>query len=283
MEDGSDSPLRSFFKSIFNKNGHDLEDHILEAREEGEIEGDEVSMLLNILELDSRKVTEVLVPRMDMTCVEAASTVAEAAAAIVKQGNHSRIPVYHETRDHIVGVVHAKDLLPPLMEGDGRFPISDIMRPALFVPEETQLDEMLSLFKKEKVHIAVVHDHYGGTSGIVTMADILEEIVGEMADEHEAERPDEIEYTEDGALLVAGKVPLEDVCELCAVSIESEHVDSIGGYLAALAGHIPSPGEHFDLQNRRFTIRAADERHIILIRIDTLEQEEEDETQQAED
>lgn len=273
MEDGSDSRFRSFFKSIFNKNGHDLEDHILEAREGGEIEGEEVSMLLNILELDERHVTEVMVPRTDMTCVEEKSNVADAAAAIAQQGNHSRIPVYRDNRDHIVGIVHVKDLLPPMMEGTATSPITDLMRPALFVPETTRLDDMLSIFKREKVHIAVVQDIYGGTAGIVTMADVLEEIVGEMADEHDAERPEEIERTEDGALLVSGRVPLDEICALCAVEIDSDHVDSIGGYVAALAGRVPHTGEYFDIQGRRFTIMAADERHIILLRIDELEEE----------
>ena len=271
MDEGSDSRFTNIFKKLFGSNGQQLEEHILEAKAEGELESDEVSMLLNILDFDEKLVTEIMVPRTDMACADAQSTVQDIADIIVNQGAHSRIPIYKETRDHIIGVVHAKDLLKPLLEGKDDMPIRELMRQAFFIPEESCLDEVLSSFKREKLHMAIVQDEYGGTSGMVTMEDVLEEIVGEIADEYDQERPDEIAELPDDIFIVSGRVPLDEVCERCSLNLESTDVDSIGGYLAAMAGRIPNEGEFFTFDGRRFTILEADERQVWSIRIEPLE------------
>ncbi|QJB57668.1 hemolysin family protein [Pseudodesulfovibrio sp. zrk46] len=271
MDEGSDSRFTNIFKKIFGSNGQDLEEHILEARAEGEIEGDEVSMLLNILDFDEKEVTEIMVPRTDMDCVAVDSSVKDVASVILNEGSHSRIPIYKDTKDHIVGVVHAKDLLAPLLDGNGDQPIEGLMRPAFFVPEEMCLDDVLSAFKREKIHLAIVQDEYGGTSGIVTMEDVLEEIVGEIADEYDQDRPDEIEELSDDVFIVSGRVPLDEVCDRCSLCLESEDVDSIGGFVAAMAGRIPNVGEFFTFDGKRFTVLEADERQVWAIRIEPLE------------
>lgn len=271
MDEGSDSRFTTIFKKLFGTNGQQLEEHILEAKAEGEIEGDEVSMLLNILDFDDKKVTEIMVPRTDMACADAESTVKDIADIIVTQGAHSRIPIYRETKDHILGVVHAKDLLTPLLEGQTEKPITELMRTAFFVPEEMCLDDVLSAFKREKLHMAIVQDEYGGTSGMVTMEDVLEEIVGEIADEYDQERPEEIQELPNEVFIASGRVPLEDVCEKCAMDLESPDVDSIGGYIAAMAGRIPRVGEFFTFDGRRFTVLEADGRQIWSIKIEPLE------------
>jgi len=272
LDDGSDSRFTNIFKKLFGSNGQQLEEHILEAKAEGEIEGDEVSMLLNVLGFDEKQVTEIMVPRTDMACAEKNSTVQDIADIIVTQGAHSRIPIYKDTRDHIVGIVHAKDLLVPLLEGKQNMPVTELMRQALYIPEESNLDEVLSSFKREKLHMAIVQDEYGGTSGMVTMEDVLEEIVGEIADEYDQERPEEIEEISKGTYIVSGRVPLDEVCEKCELHLESEDVDSIGGFLAAMAGRIPNEGEFFTIEGKRFTVLEADDRQVWSIRIAPLEE-----------
>ena len=268
MDEGSDSRFTTIFKKIFGTNGQHLEEHILEARADGEIESDEVSMLLNILDFDKKHVTEIMVPRTDMVCAANNSSVKDIADIIISQGAHSRIPVFKETKDHIIGVVHAKDLLKPLLEGLDNMLIAELMRSVYFVPEEMCLDDVLSAFKREKLHMAIVQDEYGGTSGMVTMEDVLEEIVGEIADEYDQERPDEIQSFDNNTFIVSGRVPLDEVSEKCDLELESENVDSIGGYITAMAGRIPHQGEFFTFDGKRFTVLEADDRQIWSIRIE---------------
>lgn len=271
MDEGSDSRFTNLFKKLFGSNEQQLEERILEARKEGEIESDEVSMLLNILEFDEKHVTEIMVPRTDMECADVTSSVMDIANIIINQGAHSRIPVYKDTKDHIVGIVHAKDLLPPLLRGENHFPVAELMRKAFFVPEELCLDEVLSAFKKEKQHMAIVQDEYGGTSGMVTMEDVLEEIVGEIADEYDENRPEEIQVLPSDTFIVSGRTPLDEVCEKCSLNLESNDVDSIGGFLAAMAGRIPDRNEFFTFDGRRFTVLEADDRQIWSIKIEPLD------------
>lgn len=270
MDEGSDSRFTNIFKKIFGTNGQQLEEHILDAKAEGEIESAEVSMLLNILTFDEKHVTEIMVPRTDMVCVHLDSTVKDVVDIVVNNGAHSRIPVYQDTKDHIIGVVHAKDLLKPLLEGQDDMPVRSLMRSAFFVAEELHLDDVLSALKREKLHMAIVQDEYGGTSGMVTMEDVLEEIVGEIADEYDRERPDEILEMSDGSYVVSGRVPLDEVSQRCGLDLESTDVDSIGGYIVAMAGRIPRQNEFFTFCGKRFTILEADERQVWSIKVETI-------------
>ncbi|MCJ2163902.1 MULTISPECIES: hemolysin family protein [unclassified Pseudodesulfovibrio] len=268
MDEGSDSRFLTIFKKIFGSNSHHIEEHILEAKADGELDSHEVSMLLNVLELDEKLVEEIMVPRTDMVCADSASTVKDVAEIIVQQGAHSRIPIYQDSKDYILGVVHAKDLLAPLLEGRMDALVHDLMRPAYFVYEETPLNEVLSSFKREKLHMGIVQDEYGGTSGMVTMEDVLEEIVGEIADEYDQQRPDEIQESSDGTFIVSGRTSLEEVSQKYALGLESEDVDSIGGFLAAMSGRIPAQGELFTFNGWRFTILEADDRQIWTIKVE---------------
>ena len=271
MDEGSDSRFLSVFKNIFGSHDQHIEEHILEARADGEIDRNEVSMLLNVLELDQKMVKEIMVPRTDMVCAESGSQVREVADIIVSGGSHSRIPVIEGSKDYIVGVVHAKDLLESFLRDQVEEPINGLMRPPFFVQEEEKLDEVLSALKRERLHMAIVRDEYGGTAGIVTMEDVLEEIVGEIADEYDQGRPEEITELADGVYVVSGRVPLDEVSERCAIDLESKDVDSIGGFLAVMAGHIPNPGEFYTFDNHRFTVLEADDRQIWSIRIEPLD------------
>lgn len=271
MDEGSDSRFFSVFKKIFGSHDQHIEEHILEARADGEIDRDEVSMLLNVLELDEKRVKEIMVPRTDMICAESGTPIREVADIIVSKGAHSRIPVFDGTKDHIIGVVHAKDLLESFLHDRVNDPVNGLMRPPFFVNEKEKLDDILAALKQEKLHMAIVRDEYGGTAGIVTMEDVLEEIVGEIADEYDEERPEEIRELPDDVFIVSGRVPLDEVSERCSLTLESEDVDSIGGFVTAMAGRIPRPGEFYTFDNRRFTVLKADERQIWSLKIEPLE------------
>ncbi len=188
--------------------GHDdeesLEKAILEARAEGEVEPDEESMLLGILRFNDLQVQDTMTPRTDIDCVPDDMPLPDVARIIVRSG-HSRIPVYHETRDNIVGIVHAKDVLHSLLDAHNQNaqaadpPAAAVMREPFFVPETKSIRTLLQEFRARKQHIAIALDEYGGTSGLITIEDVLEEIVGDIEDEHDAPRQEDIRPLGDGA------------------------------------------------------------------------------------
>ena len=195
-------------------------------------------------------VREVMVPRTDMIGLEDTATVQEAVDIIGSSGL-SRLPVYHETLDDICGVLYAKDLL--LCVGKDTCPnsVAALVRDAYFVPETKPIDTLLVEMRGRKTHLALVADEYGGTAGLVTIEDLLEEIVGEIFDEYDRAEPMVIEL-EDGSLLLDGRVPIDDFNDLLGTAIELE-ADSIGGLFIELAGHIPAPGETIEVEGVRIT------------------------------
>ena len=173
-----------------------LEKAILEARAEGEVEPDEESMLLGILRFNDLQVQDTMTPRTDIDCVPEDMPLPEVARVIVTSG-HSRIPVFRETRDNIVGILHAKDILSSLLSPEtGKQELSAIMRDPFFVPETKPIRALLQEFRARKQHIAIALDEYGGTSGLITIEDLLEEIVGDIEDEHDAPRQEDIREIE---------------------------------------------------------------------------------------
>lgn len=270
MDESSDSRFWSKLRNIFKKNGHALEEHILDAQGEGELKDEDVSMLLNVLDLSDTTVADIMVPRTDIVCAEADSDVKDIARLIIENG-HSRIPIFQENRDQMVGIVHAKDLLHFLM-ADAETPpkASAIMRETIFVPETTNVKSLLRSFQTRQVHLAIVLDEYAGTSGLVTLEDVLEEIVGEIEDEYDVHRPDDVQVLEDGALLVSGRTELEELADEHGLPLASQMVDTIGGYVSQHAGRIPAAGEIFELDDRRFTIREADAKQVRTILIEPL-------------
>ena len=270
MDEGSDSRIRTLLRSIFGKNDSPLEEHILEAKDDGEIKGEEVHMLLNVLELEDKLVADVMVPRTDMVAADVDATPRDIAELITEHG-HSRIPIYEGSRDNILGIVHAKDLLASILRpADAPESLRELVRAAYFVPDTTNLKQLLRTFQTERVHMAIALDEYGGTSGMVTMEDVLEEIVGEIEDEYDAERPEEFREQEDGSLLVSGRAWLEDLEDRYGISLDSDQVDTLGGYLSQHAGRIPQEGETFTIDARQFTVRSATPKSIDLVHIQAL-------------
>ncbi len=251
--------------------GHDdqesLEKAILEARADGEVEPYEESMLLGILRFNDLQVQDTMIPRTDIDCVPDDMPLQEVARIIVRSG-HSRIPVYKDTRDNIVGILHAKDVLSSLLEqGDDEPSVSTVMREPFFVPETKSIRTLLQEFRARKQHIAIALDEYGGTSGLITIEDVLEEIVGDIEDEHDAPRQEDIRPLGENVYELTGRALLEDIEDL-GVDLDSDEVDTIGGYLSMEAGHVPGPGERFTLRGWTFTVLEADRKLIIRLRME---------------
>lgn len=266
MDEGSNGSILSSIRNLFRKSDSPLEEHFRDAVEEGEINSEDVRILQNVIDLEDKRVSEIMTPRPDIICAEVDSAIGEVAELIVQHG-HSRIPIYEDNRDHIVGVVHAKDVLSPLLTPQSpQATLADLMRPPHFVPETTNLRTLLRDLQSTRIHMAIVLDEYGGTAGLVTLEDVLEQIVGEIGDEHDVLRPEEVQEMPDGTMLVSGRVPLDEFNELFDLELASDQVETIGGYFCELAGRIPAKGETFTMGGWRFLVEEADAKHIETVR-----------------
>ncbi|SNS24844.1 magnesium and cobalt transporter [Humidesulfovibrio mexicanus] len=267
MDEGSNGTILSAIRNLFRKADSPLDEMFKDAVAEGEIKSDDVRVLQNVIDLEDRHVSEIMIPRPDIICAEQDSPLAEVAELIIQHG-HSRIPIYRDNRDHMVGVVHAKDILGPLLQPSADQPlVTGIMRPVHFVPETTNLKSLLHDMQSRKIHLAVALDEYGGTAGLVTMEDVLEQIVGEIGDEYDSLRPEDVQELPDGSQIVSGRVSLDEINERFGLELNSELVESIGGHISELAGRIPAVGESFDLGEWRFQVHEADAKHIETLRV----------------
>jgi CBS domain containing-hemolysin-like protein len=205
-----------------------------------------------VVEFATKIVREVMVPRTDMICLEDTATLSE-SVGVVRASGCSRLPVYHDTLDDIRGVLYAKDLLVCIESDACPTEIAGLAREPYFVPETKPVDELLVEMRQRKVHMALVADEYGGTAGLVTIEDLLEEIVGEIFDEYDRAEPMVTEL-DGGDMLLDARVPIDDFNDLFGTAIELE-ADSIGGLFVELAGHIPVPGESIVVEGVRITAR----------------------------
>ncbi|MDR1137512.1 MAG: hemolysin family protein [Synergistaceae bacterium] len=219
----------------------DLEIMVNESGESGAIEEDERKMISGVISFEETRVSEIMVPRTDMKAISSDTTVACASAMFLKSG-HSRVPVYETKLDEITGILYVKDLLEPLSRGALEDGVGAFQRSPLFIPETIKTDEAFDLMKKSKKHIAIVVDEYGGTAGLVTLEDLIEEIVGDIQDEYDDEIPDVLEERE-GVYLVQGYVNLDELSETMGYPFEFEDVDTVAGMLLSLKGNFPEEGE----------------------------------------
>ena len=234
--------------------------------EEGTIEAEERDMIEGIFEFGDTTVKEVMVPRIDMVCAEI-SMPPKDFLALVQKTRHSRIPIYRERVDHIEGVVYVKDLLSILSTGQD-WEIARIMRDSYFVPENKNIDELLREFKNAKVHIAIVVDEYGGVSGIATIEDLLEEIVGEIIDEFDTEsaEPKVLPIGAD-AFMVDASVGIDQLNELWSVSFEGEGFDTLGGFVYQRLGKIPSLGDSVEYDGLKIEVVSTAGRRLKRLRV----------------
>ena len=215
----------------------------------GALEEEEKEMIHSIFELGDTVVREVMTPRTDMVCADVADPVSKGVEIVIKEG-YSKVPVFEEDIDHIVGVVHDRELLIAVSRGEEDTVLRSIMRPIKAIPENKKVDELLREMQAEKVSVAIVVDEYGGTAGLVTMEDLLEEIVGEIMDEYDAEQqdqPPQMKELPNGDVIVDARMNIDDVNEQLGLSLPTEDFESIGGYTFGLFGRVPMPGEHLSI------------------------------------
>jgi CBS domain containing-hemolysin-like protein len=236
------------------------------AEQRGVVQHGERDMIHSVFELADTIVREVMVPRTDVVWIERGKMVGQALALALRSG-FSRIPVIGENVDDVVGVVYLKDVAARAQDGQGRATrVEEIMRPALFVPESKPVDQLLREMQSRRTHIAIVIDEYGGTAGLVTIEDILEEIVGEIADEYDVERPPVVWLDED-RVRVSARLSVEDLGELFGVVLPNGDVETVGGLLARELGRVPIPGASVEIAGLRLTAESAGGRRN---RIDTV-------------
>jgi CBS domain containing-hemolysin-like protein len=238
------------------------------GEEEGIINEEENAMIRSIFALGDTVVREVMVPRTDMACIPIDAPVRDVLDTIIECG-HSRIPVYEGTMDNIVGLLYAKDLLKLWGRDEAGINLRSIMRPPMYIPESKNLEEMLQEFRRKRIHLAIVVDEYGGTSGLLTIEDLLEEIVGDIQDEYDTEEELLIEEA-DGSVLIDARLPIEELEEHFGIKIERDKFDTVGGLAFHLTGRIPESGEVVISENLMITILEADERRVIKMRIERL-------------
>jgi CBS domain containing-hemolysin-like protein len=238
--------------------------------EEGTIEVEEREMIEGIFEFGETTVKEVMVPRIDMVCVEI-STPSTELLDLIYETRHSRIPIYRERIDQIEGVVYVKDLLH--VPGDGKdWRIEDVMRkPPYFVPENKKIDDLLREFKTAKVHMAIVVGEYGGTSGLVTLEDLIEEIVGEIQDEYDEEVQLYHWQTEGSVLVADARIDIEDLNLLLNVELPQDGYETLGGFIYNHLGHVPNPRETFEFANLVMSIEDVIGQRITTVRIEKRE------------
>jgi CBS domain containing-hemolysin-like protein len=235
----------------------ELRDLVDLAEERKVIESSEREMIHSVFELGETLVREVMVPRTDMVWIEQSKTVRQALSLALRSG-FSRIPVTGTNEDDVVGIAYLKDLARRSYDADSKSAerVTELMRPPHFVPDTKPVDELLREMQTKQVHVAIVIDEYGGTAGLVTIEDILEEIVGEIADEYDREEP-RVEQLEDGRVRVNVRLPVDDVEEMFDVTFDLEDVETVGGLLAAELGRVPIPGASVTAQGLTFTAEGA--------------------------
>lgn len=246
---------------------------VSEGHREGLLEEDAREMIEGVIELGDGDVSQIMTPRTDMHMLQADLSWSDLLADVIEAG-HTRIPVYDNSRDDLLGVLYVKDLLPELaklVESERRS-IRDLIRKPIFVPETKAVDDLLTMFQQQRNHIAIVLDEYGGVSGLVTIEDVLEEIVGEIVDEYDADEEAEFHITDEGICEAVGKAHVDEINELLGIDLpEDKDFDTIGGFVFSELGHVPEIGEEVVWENKaRVTVLHATGRRIEKVRVERL-------------
>jgi magnesium and cobalt transporter len=267
-DDGSGSPgngSRGWLEKLGRAFGgeprsrDDLIELLRDVSQQGLIEPETLTMLEGALEVDELQVRDVMIPRSHMVVIPAQSSLHESVPMIIESG-HSRFPVVGEDKDEIRGILLAKDLLK-LISGE-RLELDDLLRPAVIIPESKRLNVLLREFRVSKNHMAIVVDEYGGVSGLITIEDVLEEIVGDIDDEHDAEAIEDIRKIDDTRYLVQALTTIDDFNETLGTRFSDEDYDTIGGLVVAEFGRLPEPGEVIEIGDWKFKVTAADDRRL---------------------
>jgi magnesium and cobalt transporter len=245
----------------------DLQDIISEAQMRNLIDTDTKSMLQGVLDVSSMRARDIMIPRSQMATIDIDDDVAD-MLPILLENNHSRYPVVNEDKDHIEGILLVKDLLHYALNPDNTdWHLRDLLRPAVIIPESKRVDALLKEFRQKRYHMAIVVDEYGGVSGLVTIEDILEQIVGEIEDEHDDEEEHDIKKMASRVFQVSALTPLDEFNETFGTSFDEEDADTIGGIVLHAFGHMPARGESIELNGLTFKVSKANSRRLVQLQV----------------
>lgn len=233
---------------------------------DGVLEQDERAMIHGVIGMSQRPVREVMSPRIDMAACESESTVSEVLDLVVRTG-HSRIPLYEESVDNVIGVAYAKDLLRHLKNGALTDAVAPLARRAYFVPETKNVGELLQEMQRQGVHIAIVVDEYGGTGGVVTIEDLLEEIVGEIRDEYDTDEEEPIRRVSDQEAIVTARVSIRELNEQFGLELDQDEIDTVGGLVYHRLGKMPVPGDRIRVDGCELTVLETTGRRVRKVRV----------------
>ncbi len=245
--------------------GEELKMLVTASQVEGVLEEEEEEMIHSVFDFADTVVKEVMTPRTDMVCLNAAGTVKD-FIDLALETSHSRIPIFEGDIDSIDGAVHIKDALKCLVENKANVSLRTLVKKVLVVPENKPAGEMLTDFKVNKVHMAIVVDEYGGTLGLITMEDLLEELVGDIPDEHDHDE-EEIVEAEDGSIVFDAKMTLDDATDKLGITIDDEEFNTMGGHVFGELGHKPQVGDKIETDDYILMVESADRHRIIKIRL----------------
>ena len=245
----------------------DLQDIISEAQMRDLIDTDTKSMLQGVLDVSSMRARDIMIPRSQMATIDIDDSVAD-MLPILLENNHSRYPVVNEDKDHIEGILLVKDLLQYALDTNKTdWHLRDVLRPAVIIPESKRVDALLKEFRQKRYHMAIVVDEYGGVSGLVTIEDILEQIVGEIEDEHDDEEEHDIKKMASRVFQVSALTPLDEFNESFDTDFDEEDADTIGGIVLHAFGHMPSRGESIELKGLTFKVSKANSRRLVQLQV----------------
>ena len=230
------------------------------------IGADELFMIEGVLQVSDMQVRDIMIPRGQMIVLEHSNSLTDIIEIITESG-HSRFPVIDDDKDDVVGILLAKDLLQLSVDSTGPFEYNEYIRPASFVPESKRLNVLLKDFRQNRSHIAIVVDEYGGVSGLVTIEDVLEQIVGKIDDEHDDDDEVDIQHHGQNRYTVRALTPLQDFNDYFNSNFTNDEIETIGGYLLGHIGHLPERGESLALENMTFKVLSADSRHVHLYQV----------------
>lgn len=268
MDESQPEKRRSFTRWLRSKIGlersrEEIQQVLDESEERGLISPDEGEMIESIFELKETVAREIMIPRTHIVAIPKNAAKEQVLTTIIQSG-FSRIPVYEENVDQIIGILNVKDLLPYWLNNANEIPIAEIYREPYFVPETKPIKDLLNELRNKKLHLAVIVDEYGGTSGIVTIEDIVEEIIGEIRDEHDTEE-DLLVRQDDGTVVVHARFNLDDFEEQFDVRFPRAGYDTLGGFIIHHLGRVPQTGECIEYQGFTFLIQGADQKRITRI------------------
>ena len=251
------------------KTREDVSEFLVNFRERGILAPDELAMLQGVLEVSNTQVRDIMVPRSHMVVVAKDQTPDELLKTII-ESNHSRFPVIGDDRDEVVGIVLAKDLLKHFVGEAQSFQIEPFLRPAVFIPESKRLNTLLTEFRESRNHMAIVVDEYGGVSGLATIEDVLEQIVGEIDDEHDPEEASSIQPQDGGRFVVLALTRIEDFNEFFNTEFSDADYDTVGGLVMHELGRLPRRGEQLDYAGFRFKVLRGDRRRLHTLEVTKL-------------